>query len=209
MSAFLRHFSSEMYTLTLKQSDLNKIYELVDGLINEIRSMNSTLIKGENGFNPLQVLDLTNGIVSSHFEKVDSHFKRTNLVVKDPLYVAPEEVGIGTRFELEREDKTAIPQRIQSTFAYVSIVATIESLFKRKEFSAVYFQHNSENQSDHICVDGVYERFCCGSLYKNTEFLRADKNRLQIQIGLDEFEPCNPLQSKAGSHKILAVYFII
>lgn len=211
MSTFLRHFSSEMGTLSLTQSDSNKIYKLVGDLVNEIKSVNATLIEDENGFNPLQVLDLTNGIISSHFEKINSHCKRTNLLVKDPLYVAPKEVGIGTRFELERdnESKTAIPQRIQSTFAYVSIVDTLKSLFKRDEFRTVYFEHNSENQTDHTCVDGIYERFCCGSMYKSTEFFRANKNRLQIQIGLDEFEPCNPLQSKAGSHKILAVYFIV
>lgn len=195
----------------LKQSDMNTIYKLVAGLVNEFKSVNSSLIGDKNGLGPQQVLDFTTKKVSSYFRKIDSHYKRTKLVTSQSLYVPPTEVGVGTRFELERDRQTnlVIPQRIQSTFEYVSIVDTIKSLFERDNFKTVYFKHNSENQSQHTCVEGVYERFCCGKKYKNSEFFQADKNRIQIQIGTDEFEPCNPLQSKAGAHKICAVYFLI
>lgn len=211
LSSFLRDFTSEIDTLTLKQSDLNTIYKLVGNLVNEFKLVNTSLIEGENGLSPIQALDLTSKTAAKYFTKINSHYKRTNVVTSHPLYVPPRELGIGTRFELEndKENNGAIPQRIQSTFQYVSIVDTVNSLFKREEFKSVYFKHNSEGESVHTCVKGVYERFCCGRKYKNSEFFQSDKNRLLIQIGTDEFEPCEALQSKAGSHKVLAVYFVI
>lgn len=82
--------------------------------------------------NALQVLDRTTDYVSKHFEKYDSRYKRNKILTSHPLYVPPLEVGIGTRFELERDrvNNIAIPKRIQSTFEYVSIVDTLVSLFK-------------------------------------------------------------------------------
>lgn len=126
-----------------------------------------------------------------------------------PLYVPPKQIGIGTRFELERHKQMniAIPQRIQSKLEYVSIVDTIKSLFQQEQFKSVYFEHNSEG--GHRCIDNVYERFCCGAKYQTTEIYQSNKHCLQIQIATDDFEPCNPLQSKAGSYKICAVYFVI
>lgn len=194
----------------MTQSDLNATYKLVAVLISELKAVNSALIEGENDLSPLQVLDFTTKKANSYLKERDSNHKRTRMITSNPLYVPPKEVGIGTRFELERDENSAIPQRIQSTFQYVSIVDTIKSLFLRPEFKSIYFNYNSAvDTNEHKCADDVYERFCCGSMYANSTFFQADKNRLVIQIATDEFEPCEALQSKAGSHKILAVYFVI
>lgn len=195
----------------LKQSDLDKIYHLLGGFVNEIKIVNCAFIGDANGLNPLQALDLTSSFIFKKFEKINSHYKRSKLFKSHPLYVAPQEMAVGTRFEIERDKQNmvAIPQRIQSTFEYVSLIDTLKSLFKRDDFKSQYFEHNSVNQSKHTCVDGVYERFCCGKKYKNTELFQTNKDSLQIQIATDDFEPCNPLQSKSGSHKICAVYFVI
>lgn len=172
---------------------------------------NSILIDDENGLNPLQALDLMTAFICKKIKRIDSRYKREKIFTSHPLYVAPREIAVGTRFELERlkNNNMAIPQRIQSSFEYVSIIETIESLFNREQFKSVYLEHNSVVQSKHTCVNDIYERFCCGQKYKNTELFQANNHPLQIQIATDDFEPCNPLQSKAGSHKICAVYFII
>lgn len=45
MATFLQQFSTKMSNLTLKQSESDQIYELVGGLVNEMKLMNSSLIK--------------------------------------------------------------------------------------------------------------------------------------------------------------------
>lgn len=208
---FLDEFSSVMDDLMLRQTDLNTIYKLVGGLIDEMKHVNSTLIQDSNGLNPLQVLDRSSNIISDHFEKINSHYKRKKIFTSHPLYIAPHEIAVGTRFELERNktNNVAIPTRIQSSYEYVSIVDTVKSLFKREDFKSQYIKYNSAMENEHKCVEGVFRHFCCGKKYKNTEIFQTNTNSLQIQIATDEFDPCNPLQSKAGSHKICAVYFVI
>lgn len=211
LSKFLQDFSSQINGFAIKQSDLDTIYNLADGLVSAVQSTCLSLIEDSNGFDPSQVLDLTSSLVSNHFDQFKSRYKRDKMFTSHPLYVAPTEIGIGTRFELKKDEKnnSTKPQRIQSTFEYVSIVDTIKSLFKREEFKKLYFEYNSQNENGHKCVDGVYEHFCCGSRYKSTEVFQTNKHCLQIQIATDEYEPCSTLQSKTGLHKSCAVYFIV
>lgn len=105
----------------LRQNDLDTIYKLVGELVSEMEYVNSTLIQDSNGLNPLQVLDRTSTTITKYFEKINSNYKRTKLVTSHPLYVAPQEVAVGTRFELERNknNNVVIPTRIQSSYAYV------------------------------------------------------------------------------------------
>lgn len=101
-----------------------------------------------------------------------------------------------------------IPQLIQTAFQYVSILETIETLFKCDEFREMYFQHNVY-QKNHVCEPGKYKFFCCGNIYKNCELFQQNPECLQLQVASDDFEICNPLGSKANRHKICAVYFTI
>lgn len=55
----------------------------------------------------------------------------------------------------------------------------------------------------------MYKYFCCGTTYKKSKFFEENPLGLQIQISSNDFEICSPLQSKAGVHKICAVYFTI
>lgn len=62
---------------------------------------------------------------------------------------------------------------------------------------------------DHDCILGKFVNFCCGELFKSIQLFQANPDSLQLQIGYDDFEPCNPLASKSNRHKICAVYFSV
>lgn len=136
--------------------------------------------------------------------------------MSNQFYVAPKDTAIGTRWELRKVKKNGsvikVPRLIQTTFPYVSIIRTIESLFHRSscfiEFRDLYFRHNNL-QNDHVCQPGEYGYFCCGNTYKASELFRRHPHSLQLQIASDDFEICNPLGSKANRHKLCAVYFSI
>lgn len=55
-------------------------------------------------------------------------------------------------------------------------------------------------------TDSIYQDFCCGNNSKKFEIFYS-KYTLQIQLGIDDFEPCNALKSKAGNHKMCGIYF--
>lgn len=62
----------------------------------------------------------------------------------------------------------------------------------------------------HKCVEGIYEDFCCGSIFKSIDiFKKIESLAIQIQIGTDDFEVCCAVKSKATKHKVNATYFQI
>ena len=48
-----------------------------------------------------------------------------------------------------------------------------------------------------------------GLYIKAHPLFSSESHALKIQLFYDDFEPCNPLGSKKGSHKIGAIYFTL
>lgn len=65
------------------------------------------------------------------------------------------------------------------------------------------------DDDEHECTPDVYERACCGTNYQQNPVFSMNKRSIQLQIFSDEFEPCDPLKTKAGIHKTTAFYFQI
>lgn len=204
-------FSRSIIQLDLKQSDTSSIFKLCSDLISCVQDMNLKLIEDDNGMSPPQALQVTDRLVRNTIFQKASTYKRHKIIKSNELYVSPKEVAIGTRFELKKQNKpkAKIPTLIQSSFEYVSIVDTLKSQFKCTEFRDLYFAHNNNLLTDHICEPGRYKFACCGHIFKNNELFSRYPQSLQLQIASDDFEICNPLGSKANRHKICAVYFTI
>lgn len=122
--------------------------------------------------------------------------------------MVPKEIPIGLKWRSKKEAGNDIVDHklIQTSFQYVSITDSLTALFKNSEFKKMYFQYNEREK--HVCTDSIYRDFCCGSNSKKFEIF-ASKNTIQIQLGIDDFEPCNALKSKAGKHKMCGIYFQI
>lgn len=96
-------------------------------------------------------------------------------------------------------------QICQTVFHVVPIAETIKTIFSNPEFKSMFIEYNN---SKHECTDGVYQDFCCGSATKKDTIFRQ-KNTVVLQFGIDEFDVCCGLKSKATVHKIFPVYFRI
>lgn len=123
----------------------------------------------------------------------------------------PSAKAVGTRFENKKTDplKPAFIVRLQCKFPYVPILKTLESAFKNQMFLETYIDYNKNGGNGHSCKQMEYIDFCCGTVYKKNELFQKNPNALQIQIFCDDFEPCNPLGSKATIHKMCGIYFCI
>lgn len=149
-------------------------------------------------------------VIQTELKSQSSTYKRDMEFQKNEVYVEPKEMAIGLRWERQLETrlgrKVFVPRLIQSSFQFVSIVETLCALFLCKDFRDAYFRHNSTKH--HECREGMYYDFCCGSSFKS-EFFKKNPKSIKIQIYSDEFEICNPLQSKAGINKYQGIYFSI
>lgn len=165
---------------------------------------------------PAEALRLTSDIAYEYFSSFNSTYKRNKKFSASNKFVAPIEKAIGTRWELKKcrageNHIIRIPKLFQSTFSYVPILQTLTSMFSCEEFTSLYFDYNSKIRTNEVGQNGSkrYTCFTSGSVFVESKFFETYPDSIQLQIAADDFEPCNPLQSKAGRHKICAVYLII
>lgn len=196
-SSFFDGFVSAITNLKLNDKQTNEVFKNSKELAYQCVSLNDSLrqYSGNSTENTLKFID-------SKMEHVSSVYKRQKIIEADPLYVAPKEYAIGTRWEMvvDKESGKRFRQSVQSTFQYVSIIDTLKSVFRDTEFLKLYLDFNNK----HTCQPGVYERFCCGQVWKK---LGLPRNSIIIEIFTDDFEICSVLKSKANLYKTCAVYF--
>lgn len=198
-SSFFDGFVSSINNIKLNEKQTTEVFKQSKELAHKCVSLNNLLCEnGEHSVNS------TLKFIDSKMDNVCTAYKRQKEVNADPLYVAPKECAIGTRWEMVVDKKSGkrFRQSVQSTFQYVSIVDTLKSVFQDSEFKNNYLKFNN----DHTCVPGVYERFCCSEVWKE---LGLSRNALLIEIFTDDFEICSVLKSKANLYKTCAVYFQI
>lgn len=146
--------------------------------------------------------------VSSKICALKSSYKRKKQLQIHKNYVEPIEMAVGQKWKTKHDLQSHLPDYTlaQTTFQYIPILKTLQSLFSQDEFKQIYFQYNS-NES-HVCADGVYERFCCSEIAKNSE-LFSDNNAIRIRVATDDVDLCDANKSKKTIHKLTAVYFTI
>lgn len=122
-------------------------------------------------------------------------------------YVQPEEKSTGFKFKRVYDEnlKCAIPRTIQTKFQFVPMTKTLTALFDDPNFEGLYLDFN--RNINHECGNGTFHNFCCGSVYKSSDFFKENPMAIQIRLFTDDFEPCDPLKSKVGVHGIKAFYF--
>lgn len=174
----------------LNHDVVDEIISLSEQLLSKTNEVNLYMTKSNPDYQPECILTSTEDFVISHLNALETRYKRNLLVRTNQYYVPPDSLHV---------DNTSINDCIQ----YVSITKTLTALFKSEEFKTAYFDFNN----NHNCVDGVYERFCCGSKFKENKLFQSEKKSIQLQIYIDDFELCAALKTK--SHKVCGLYCTI
>lgn len=192
--------------LTVHQSNeiVNFITQLVDGICETHR-----LLIDDNKVYSLRKVDLFHHRLRPKLQAISSLYMRRKEIRNSPTYVQPEEKAIGFKWKLVVDEITNTNRRRfeQNTFEYVPILETIKTELSDPGFWQIYENHNLNK--DHICQDGIYRNVCCGSTQRSNTLLQRDPLALQIQLYTDEFEPCDPIKSKSGRHKVENIYNIL
>lgn len=126
-----------------------------------------------------------------------------------PKFVEPRELSTGFKIKrvFDENARCVVSKTVQTTFQFIPISETLTALFGSADFEQTYMNFN--NQRDHTCDQERYTNFCCGDVYKSIDFFKANPLAIQLRLFTDDFEPCDPLKTKAGLHKITAFYFYI
>lgn len=168
MKTCFASFSSTISNLKIPQDRINTIYECTVDLITQFANFASGLASEKNGYTTCESIEMAMCYVCAEFRKYDNAYKRQKQVESRPNYVKSLEFAIGTHFEIKRlkNSNISVPRCLQSEGYYIPITQTVRSLFlNNKEFRNVYMKYNG-SEPDHICEEGVYRGFCCGSVFK-------------------------------------------
>lgn len=124
-------------------------------------------------------------------------------------YIEPEEKSTGFKFKRVYDEKAdcVVSKSVQTTFQFVPPSKMCTALFSCPEFENAYIDFNTQRAQDNR--EGVYRDFFDGQTYKSNEFFQSNPFAIQINLFTDDFEPCDPLKSRAGVHKTTAFYFQI
>lgn len=203
----LECFHDDIARLKLNQKASNVISESSINLVSSMKQFLSHLINDDNGMNTSQALDMGTKFVCDKLSEHSSNFKRARVYESNELYVPPQQLSLGVRWDMvkERNGTVSTPTFVQCKYQYVSITQTIVALFQREDFCTAYRKYNESSHTE----PGVYNSFQSGSAFASNELFKTRPESLQIEIGTDDFEVCNPLGSKSTLHKICAVYFTI
>lgn len=105
-------------------------------------------------------------------------------------FVEPETVSLGTDVNGKAD-----------TFQHVPLCKMLECILKNP-----YVWSDIHNQ---LAEDGYLCSVFDGTAHHDHTYFHGDRKKLCIQLYSDEFKACNPLGSKRGKHKLMAVYFSI
>lgn len=200
---FNEYFSEITKTVMLQGLTEVQTNAIFDSMIKLVRT-NSKLLLRLNDFNT-NTIEKTEKYVCDEIKKYSSVFLRKKLCEGNSNYVEAEEKAIGLRWKSKFDvQKNSVHYTIdQNKFSYVSIISTAKSVLNNPH-NLELFMNNT-----HKCTPGLYKRFCCGSIFNQSEFFKENPNAIQLLLAIDEFEPCSALKSKAGVHKITAIYMKI
>lgn len=196
-------------TLTEKETD--KIIRLFSENVDRTIDLTHAILDDHIRMKLSEAIRISGNLVRRKFSDYRSIHKRNVAISKNELYVVPQQIAIGMRWEsiriMVRERPRSIQRRIQTYMQYTPLVKTLESIFKQKKFRDLYLDYNKNGE--HKCQEGKYSLFCCGSVSQSNELFQSEPWSLALELSADEYEVCNPLGAKAGLHKIWGIYFSI
>lgn len=204
---FVDFFLESVNHFPMNHMDKDNMYNVCMELIENFATLNKQMIERNPDMTPANIISSTTHFLNNKLQEHSTRYLRDKILHKNKFYVSSEERAVGTRVEMLKEKENGIekPVLIQSSLQYVSILSTLKTFFMKQSNRELYLSY----RNNHECVDGTYEQFCCGKLFHSNSFFQQNKDALQIQLSIDDFEICNPLGSKKGVHKVCGLYFAI
>lgn len=197
---FFSSFTNRVSKLHSNNKTNDEIYRLCKDLVKNILCLYKGLLNEDPDVDSVQVMDAATHFICGKFENYSTAYKRAKEYKSDELFVSPKELMLGVKWERVRDEKSkiSVPKLLPCKFQYISIVDTIESLFKRKDFKEAFIGYNfdMQNNSFHHCKKDVYQEFCCGKVFAQNDFFRSNPSAIRIHIANDDFETGNALGSK-------------
>ena len=196
---------AEIQSVGIGQENLHNLVcsleEVVNGIQDQIKETVLSCLSDEK---TVEKVEQTLGHLDNPFTQLNSVEKRRKYFSKKWGVVAPVKKVIGSRFDNRWNKNTGTFDQVlvSDTLAYIPLLLTLQSVLKQSSVIDMFTSVQSSRSN-------LYSDLRDGTYFKKHPLFSKDIPSLQIQFFYDDFEPCNPLGSKKGSHKLGAIYFTL
>lgn len=140
--------------------------------------------------------------VPSLFEKIKTSEQQKRFIASFVDYNDPLHIKLGTRVENVTINGEEIQKEVDETFAYISIIKTLQALVKNTEIrKMIHTETPNEN--------GIITSYKDGKQFKTHNFFQKFPYALRLTIYYDDVEITNPLGTKCKTHEVGLFYFTI
>lgn len=185
---------------------MNTIIESTSCLVNQVlKSVKHKLIKAIEPHGPenLAVLEQTFDQVPDPFSGIKTEALCASYIKKTFNYVEYKEISLGKKLVRKKKKHKLVIDEKDETFIYIPIIESLNQLLSNKRIAAVMLRKPT------LCEDGVLYDICDGCMYRNDEYFKEHPDALVLILYHDELEVCNPLGSRAGTHKVDMFYYTV
>ena len=89
-------------------------------------------------------------------------------------------------------------------FSYVSICSVLKLILSNDDI-----RHHILSRNTLVPSEDRLGSFVDGTIFRDHSFFLQHPDAMRLHFCLDEFDVCNPIGSKRGRHKLLAVYYFV
>lgn len=140
-----------------------------------------------------QFLNCDTSVFSNAFTGIANDYKLNKYISDNFVNIKPTEILFSKRL-------AGKPVK----FSYISIGSVLELMLANDDIRDLILScNNVVPSSDRL------SSFLDGSIYREHSLFSEYPSAIRLHFYLDEFEVCNPLGSKRGKHKVLAVYYFV
>jgi len=138
--------------------------------------------------------DIFSGLKTQHLQM--KYFENSG------CYIAPKSITVGHRLESKSKSGSSVLEPVDATAQYVPLSNTFKSFFA---LPGVF-----EKAKLYLCTGrngSLLQDFVDGDLWRQNQIIQSDtKLVVPFVLHFDDFETVNPLGSRAGVHKLGAIY---
>jgi len=183
--------------VSVQQDIVDEMQLMVSQVHDTYQSVFTTFCEEQNISSPYagmgQFMEQKTSLFDDVFKNINSDYKLNKFICSNFTFVKPQEIVLGHK-------STGKP----AVFSYISVSSVLKLMLSNDDIRHQVLSGNTVLP----CTDALGS-FTDGNIYKDHTFFSEHPNGIRLHFYLDEFEVCNPLGSKRGKHKVLAVYYLV
>lgn len=197
----------------------NVIQTIVDGFKNCVSGALLPAIKTNleklslsGNIPPLLTQTIINSItplMTDTWDKFSTEYKRLQYFEAHNFYIKPRSITIGQRLETVIEKGVKRLKPVTCEQAFISLRLVLTQFFSLKDVLLDTLKYIESLNNNMLLPNSAVENFIQGSYWKTVQQRNSDRIVMPLFLFYDDYEPGNVLGSRAGQHKLGAIYISI